>query len=160
MKKLLGAATAAILTATVLAGCGGDNNSSSGGGYCDDIKSTSTDLKDLGKTDAFTADKFTAITDAVHKIAGEAPSDIKPSWTLIDTQFSFLTKTLADAGVSMDDFSKLASGQTPSGLDPAKMAALGAKLQQFDTAGLDSATTKIQNQVKSDCDIDLDALNS
>jgi hypothetical protein len=91
----------------------------------------------------------------VHTIAGEAPSDIKPSWTLIDTQFTFLTKTLSDAGVSMDDFAKLAAGQSPSDLDAAKMAELGAKLQQLDTAGLDSASTKIQNQVKSDCNIDL-----
>jgi hypothetical protein len=155
MKKLLGAATAALLTATVLAGCGGDDKGGSSGGYCDDIKSTSSDLKDLGTNDAFTADKFNAIADAVHTIAGEAPSDIKPSWTLIDTQFTFLTKTLSDAGVSMDDFAKLAAGQSPSDLDAAKMAELGAKLQQLDTAGLDSASTKIQNQVKSDCNIDL-----
>ncbi len=191
MNKLLGAGAAALLTVTVLAGCGGggDNSAPSGLGtttstgdttpsagdtttsggdtpsgglgdtsaYCDDIKTATTQLS--GLSGAFTGDKFAAVNLAVHHIADEAPSDIKGSWTLVANEFDSLTQALADAGLSMDDFSKLTQGGAPPSIDPAKLAKLQTALQGFDTKGLSTATNKIQAQVKSECGIDLSTTN-
>jgi hypothetical protein len=173
MKKL----AAALMTLTALAGCGGDDNSAGdttgthggggqtstpppsvtqpafgGGSYCDDLKSAKAQLSGLDGN--FTADKFTAINLAVHKIADEAPGDIKDSWTLVADEFDGLQKALSDAGLSMDDFSKLTQGGAPS-IDPTKLQALQKALQSFDTKGLTQATNKITAEVKSECGIGL-----
>lgn len=158
MNKILGAGAAALMTVTVLAGCGGGDDSGGGGSYCDDVKTASTQLSDLGG-DAFTGDKFEAVNIAVHTIADEAPSDIKGSWTLIATEFDSLEQALSDAGLSMDDFSKLTQGGAPPSIDPAKLQDLQTALQGFDSQGLSDAANKIQTQVKSDCNIDLDTNN-
>jgi hypothetical protein len=155
MKKILGAATASVMALGVLAGCGGGSNNSSGS-YCDDIKSTSSQLKGLDSTSDLTADKFNALQTAVHKIAGEAPGDVKGSWASIEGQFTFLQDALDDAGLSIDDFGEMSQGHLPDGVDPSDLAALQKKLSSYDTSGLQSASTKIEDQVKSDCDITLD----
>lgn len=154
MKKILGAATAALLTATVLAGCGG--SSSSAGSYCGDLKVASTQLKGLGAS-SLAGDNFAAVITAVHKVAGEAPSDIKPSWTLISNEFDALQSAVTSAGLSMSDFGQLASGQTPANVDPAKLAALDKTLQGMNTSGLSAASDKIAAEVKKECSIDLNS---
>ena len=154
MKKISGAGIAVLLCASALAGCGGSDDSSSGG-YCDDIGAARTQFKDLSDSD-ITGDNFSAIQDTIHKIADEAPDDVESSWTLLANQFDALQSALDDAGVSMDDFSKITSGDT-SGIDPSKLTDLTTALQNFDTDGIASATTKITTEVKDECDIDMDA---
>lgn len=159
MNKTLGAGAAALMTVTVLAGCGG-SGSSSGGSYCDDIKTASNQLSGLGSGSSFTAGKFDAVNTAVHKIADEAPSTIKSQWTIVADQFDALIKAISDAGLSMDDFGKLSQGGTPPSIDPAKLTALTNALKNFDAQGLSAATSKIQTQVKSDCNFDLNKSTS
>lgn len=159
MKKILGAAAASVLTLTVMAGCGGGSSHNSSSGYCGDVKDTASKLNGLSDPTSFTDAKYTALTTAVHNLAGEAPTDVKPSWTLIENQFTMLHSALADAGLSMDDFAKLTKGQVPS-LDPSKLQALETKLQSFDTKGLGTAADKIQSEVKSECNIDLNSLSN
>lgn len=157
MNKILGAGAAALMTVTVLAGCGGSDSGGSNG-YCDDIQTASNQLSGLGGSD-FTADKFDAVNSAVHNIAGEAPSEIKSQWTLVADEFDALTQALSDAGISMDDFSKLSQSGTPPSIDPSKLQALETALKDFDATGLSAAASKIQTQVKSDCNIDLKTAN-
>lgn len=154
MNKILGAGAAALMTVTVLAGCG-SSDSGSGSGYCDDIKTASDQLSGLGSGSSFTSAKFDAVNTAVHKIAAEAPSTIKSQWTIVADQFDALIKAIGDAGLSMDDFSKLGQGGTPPSIDPAKLTALTNALKNFDAQGLSAATSKIETQVKSDCNLDL-----
>lgn len=134
----------------------GDNGGGgfTSGNYCGDLKAAALALRSLGGSKEFTNDRFSAINSAVHSIAGEAPSSIKASWTLIATQFDALEQALKDAGLSMNDFSKMSSGQVPS-IDPAKLRVLETKLSSFDSKGLTAATTRISNEVKADCHFNL-----
>ncbi len=167
MKKILGAAAAALLTVTVLAGCGGGSDSSNAGStgssgsgnYCDDIKSTAASLKALNGN-VFARDKFSQLNAAVHSIASEAPSDIQSSWTLIASEFDALQKTITDAGLSMSDLAKMSSGQMPAGFDASKLKDLTTQLNKFDTSGVTAASKKISAQVKSDCGIDINSASS
>ncbi|MDX6297219.1 MAG: hypothetical protein QOI51_1076 [Nocardioidaceae bacterium] len=124
------------------------------GNYCDDLKSAALALGSLGGSNEFTNDRFNALNSAVHSIADEAPSSIKGSWTLIAAQFDALRQALQEAGLSMDDFSKLSSGQVPS-IDPAKLRVLETKLSSFDSKGVTAASTKISNEVQADCHLNL-----
>ncbi len=151
MKKIVGTAAAALMTITGLAGCGGGD---SGGGYCEDVKTAQDELGGLDGAD-FTADKFDALTTAVHNIADEAPDDIKGSWTLLADQFESLESILKSAGLTMDDFGGLVQGNTPDGFDASQLQALETKLQSFDSQGITTATDKIHDQVLADCDIEL-----
>lgn len=152
MNKMVGIGVAGMMCVTALAACGGSDNSSSGS-YCNDIKSASDQFKGLSTTD-LSGDNFTQLNSAVHKIAGEAPGEIKGSWTLLGNQFDALQKAMDDAGLSMDEFNRVTQGDT-SGIDPSKLGTLGKALQNLDTTGVSAATEKIQTQVKNDCDIDL-----
>lgn len=152
MNKIAGVGVASLLSVSALAGCGGSSSSSSAT-YCNDVKAASNQFKGLSTADLANgnlADLFAA----VHKIAGEAPSDIKASWTVLDTKFGALKAAMAKAGVSLDDFGKLTRGDT-SGIDPTKLAALATFFKNFDTAGIDTATKKITPEVKSECGFDL-----
>jgi hypothetical protein len=156
--KLTGAAVAAVLSMTALAACGGGSDNASGGsGYCTDLKAAKANLSGLNSVDQLTGEKYQELSDAVHTIAGEAPADVKGSWTLIDNQLTLLQNAMKDAGLSMDDFAKLAQGQNPPNVDPSKLPALLSKLKSFDSTGLDTASTKIQNEVKSECHFDLES---
>jgi cytochrome c556 len=73
----------------------------------------------------------------------------------VDSQLIFLQNAMKDAGLTMDDFASLAKGQTPPNFDTSKLPALEKKLESFDTTGLTAASTKIQTEVKSDCNVDL-----
>lgn len=156
MKKIAGASIAALMCAGTLASCGGSDDSSSGG-YCDDIKAATQQFQDLSDSD-LNGDNLTKIIDAVHTIEGEAPDDIKSSWTFLDTQFDAFQQAIDDAGVSMDDFSQLTTGDT-SGIDPSKLAELQTALEDFDTEGISTESDKITAQVKKECGIDMDANN-
>src|SRR5690348_16611889 len=98
--KLMGAAVAAVISMAALSACGGNGSSSSSSGYCDDLKTASTQLSGLNNATDLDQQKFDEIRTAVHTIAGEAPADVKSSWTLVDNQFEFLQNTLKDAGLS------------------------------------------------------------
>jgi hypothetical protein len=158
MKRILGALTACLLALSVIAGCGGSSNSSSDN-YCNDVKAAGRQLHGLNDPSSLTAATFTSFNRAVHTIAGEAPSDVKGSWTLIGNQLDLLQSAMSDAGLSMNDLGKLMKGQAPPSTDPSKLQALTQKLQSFNETGLDAAGQKIDREVTSECHIDLHALS-
>ena len=155
--KLTGAVAATILAISGLTACGGSDSSSSSGDYCGDLKSAQSNLSNIGSLDTVTPDKFNAVLDAVHKIADEAPADIKPSWTLLSSGFDSFKQILADAGLSISDLGDIEKGNLPGNLTIAKAQELAQKLQNIDTSGFSAAQTKIETEVKSKCNIDLNA---
>lgn len=156
MNKILGAGAAALMTVTVLAGCGGDDGGS-GGGYCDDLKSTKATITSLGDAD-LTQATFDKLTDNVHTIADEAPSDITDSWNTVAGALDTFTSALSDAGLSIDDLQKIGQPGVPTP-DPAALQALTTASQKLDSDALTAASDKINTEVKSECDLDLDIGN-
>lgn len=151
MKRIVRLGVAALMTVTALAGC----SSSSSNSYCDDIKSATTQFKGLSSANLGGAD-FAALNTAVHKVAGEAPSDIKSQWTTLANLFDTLQGAMDGAGLSTDDATKLLQGNT-TGIDPAKLAKFATAMKNFNTTGITAASNKIQTEVKSECNIDLNA---
>jgi hypothetical protein len=151
--KLTGAAAAAVLTLTGLTACGGGGSSAAD--YCPDVKAADAQFSGLSSPSELNEDTFSKLKDAVHKIADEAPDDIKPTWTSVDNALEELDNTLKDAGLSMDDFGDLTKGNLPPNMTIGQAQALAKKLQNIDTSALTSAGTKIQSEVKSKCNFQL-----
>ncbi len=157
MLKVAALSAAGLMCVTALAGCGGGSSSSSDS-YCNDVKSAASQFKGISGA-SLTGTNFTELNAAVHKIADEAPSEIKASWTVLATQLDALQGVLDDVGVSADDFSKLVQGDT-SVIDPSKRAQLGKALTSFDTKGITAASNKIDAEAKTLCHIDLNGVST
>jgi len=95
--------------------------------------------------------KFSVILGVIQRVTAVAPGDIKPSWELLLSTFTGFVNALRAAGVDPDnitDFSKLT---------PAQLQALEAQSNQLDSTQVNDATTKIDDEVKSKCGIDLES---
>jgi len=154
MKKILGAGAAALMTVTLLAGCGGDDNGGgSGGGYCDDLQSTKTTVTALGDADISQA-TFDKLTASVHTIADEAPDDIKDDWNTIADTLDTFNQAMSDAGIDFDNLQKLGQPGGPT-IDPAKLQAITAAAGKLDTDAITTASDNINAQVKKECGFEL-----
>jgi ABC-type glycerol-3-phosphate transport system substrate-binding protein len=155
MNKILGAGAAALMTVTVLAGCGGGGSSGgSGGGYCDDLKSTKATVTSLGDNADLSQATFEKLTASVHTIADEAPSDIKGDWNNVGDALDKVSSALHAAGISFDDLKDLGQAGAPS-IDPAKLQALEDASKSLDQDALSASSDKINAEVKSECGFNL-----
>jgi hypothetical protein len=154
MNKILGAGAAALMTVTVLAGCGGGGDSGgSGGGYCDDLKATKTTVTALGDADMNQA-TFDKLSGDVRTIANEAPSDIKGDWSTIANALDTFNQAMSDAGITFDNLKDLGKAGGPT-IDPAKLQAITAAAGKLDADAITTASDNINTEVKSECNIDL-----
>lgn len=158
MNKLTGISVAAILSAGALVGCGGGSDSTSSDTYCSDVKAARTQINSFTNGASQTTDIATLI-ERVHTIAGEAPSDIKASWTVLDTEFGTLKTAVEKAGLSLDDLQSVIAGNVPPGTDITKLTELGNTLKNMATPDVSAAGDKITAEVKKECNIDLNTGN-
>lgn len=149
-----------VLLGGVLTACGGSDGGGGGatGGtgsdYCKDIKAASTTFGSLDSGDtASIGEAFTTF----HKLADEAPGAVKDDWKTLDGAIKTVEDGLADAGIKIEDFDKLASGQLPEGVDQAKLASLASTFQKLSSAEFEKASKAIETHAKSVCKVDLNA---
>ena len=148
--------SALALGASLLAGCGGGGNSTET--YCKDLKAAKADFSGLSSS---TPDfnKFDQIIQTFHKLAKDAPSEVKPDWETLDGALTTLQKDLADAGLSMKDLGPISQGQLPNGMTQEQLSALAPKLQaafgKLENDKFKKASDKIEKHAKSACKIDL-----
>jgi len=146
-----------VLSASVLTGCGGGGGSSTDA-YCKDLKAAKADFSSLGSS---TPDfgKFSDVIDTFHKLAGDAPSEVKSEWKTLDSAMSTLQKDLKDAGLSFDDLGPISQGQMPEGMTQDDLTKLGPTLQKafakLDDPKFKKASDKIEKHAKSECNVDL-----
>lgn len=149
-----------VLLGGVLTACGGSdgdgggNSGGSGSDYCKDIKAAAATFGDLdsGNT-ASIGEAFSTF----HQLADEAPGAIKDEWKTLDGAITTVEDGLADAGIKVEDLGKLASGQTPEGVDQAKLAGLVATFQKLSSAEFERASKAIETHAKSVCKVDLNS---
>ena len=154
MNKILGAGAAALMTVTLLAGCGGDDDGGgSGGGYCDDLQATKATVTSLGDNDISQA-TFDDLTSSVHTIADEAPGDIQDDWNTIADTLDTFNQAMSDAGIDFDNIQKLGQPGGPT-VDPAKLQAIQEAAGKLDTDAITTASDNINKQVKSECGFEL-----
>lgn len=153
--KIPMAIASAVLLGGVLTACGGSDGGSTGGGgsdYCKDIKGAAVTFGSLGAGDsASLGDAFATF----HKLADEAPGAIKDDWKTLDGAITSVEDALESAGIKMEDFAKLQSGEVPEGVDVTKLTGLAAEFQKLSGAEFEKASKAIETHAKTVCKVDL-----
>lgn len=132
----------AVVSTTVLAGCGGDDP------YCAAVKEQQSALNSFGqkRTDA----GFTTYAKAVRAIATTAPDTSKDDWAKLGSVTDNVIKAQKKAGIALEDMSDTALVEKLSADD---LASLNKAYDAFnDTTAQRTAVVK---DVKSACDITL-----
>jgi phage-related minor tail protein len=150
MKTPLALASAALVVAT-LAGCGGGDDGPDSS-YCKDLKSASTQFDSLSSNDV---SKLDEAFKTFHKLADEAPSDVKDDWVTLDKGITSVEKALDKAGLKFSDFAALQQGKMPEGVDVAKLQGLATEFQKLDSAEFDKASKAIEKHAKDVCKVNL-----
>jgi hypothetical protein len=155
VKRILSAAAVAALGISLLTACGDDNGSSaSGGDYCKDLKSAKKNLDSIGGGD-LTSLSDTA--DQIHKLADEAPDDIKDDWKVLSDGFDKIIAAFKKAGLSDEDIANLQKGQMPDDVDMAELQSAMAEIQDLGGEEFTKAGDAISKHAKDKCGIDLEA---
>jgi hypothetical protein len=154
MRRISVLTAVAVLGTGLVTGCGG-GGSGSESAYCKDLKSSAAGIRSF--TAGSTPD-FSQLSDFIakaHDLADEAPGDIKDDWKVMTDAMDALTSALQDAGIKLEDLGSLMTGQVPDGVDPSKLAALPAKLQEIGSDKVQKAGDAISKQAKDTCKVDL-----
>ena len=157
MKRILSAVAAGALGLCLLTACGDDDGSKasgSGGDYCSDLKAAKKEVDALKGGDFSDLQKT---TDAMHKLADEAPDEIADDWKTLVDGVDKLVKALKDAGLDDDDMATLQSGQIPDGVDMDALQGLMTEIQALDTDEFQKAGDHINAHAKDECGVDLQA---
>ncbi len=146
------------LTVSVLTGCGGGDSEDTGASdtetYCAELKADKKYFAAFSGGDVDPGQLGDAIS-RFHDLADAAPSDIAPSWDVLDSTLSKVERALAEAGITTDDLAGLQSGELPKGVDMAKLAGLAPQLKELNSTELRDAAQEIQTHAKDTCGVDL-----
>jgi hypothetical protein len=146
-----------VLLGTSLAACGGDDGGSGGGGggdYCKDLKSAQSTFAKVSGND------FDALDSAIqtfHKLADEAPDDVKTEWGTLDGAFVKIEKAFDEAGIKMSDLPEIQAGNIPEGVDVTKLNSLAGTFGEISSDKVTKAQETIEKHAKDSCDVDLGA---
>ena len=157
MKRILSAVAAAALGLCLLTACGDDSGDKASGGsgdYCNDLKSAKKEVDALKGGDFSDLEKT---TDAMHKLADEAPDEIKGDWDTLVTGVDKLVAALKKAGLDDADMATLQSGQIPDGVDMDALTGLMTEIKALDTDEFQKAGENINKHAKDKCGVDLQA---
>jgi hypothetical protein len=157
VKRILSAVAAASLGLGLLTACGSDDGGDKAGGsanYCDDLKTAKKEVDALKGGD-FSDLKKT--TDAMHKLADEAPDEIKDDWKTLVDGIDQIIAALKKAGLDDADMATLQSGQIPDGVDTHALQQLMSEIQKLNTQDFQKASDAITKHAKDECGIDLQA---
>lgn len=153
--KLFQALAGVILLGGALTACsgsddGGDSGASSD--YCKDLRAAKSDLKTLADGDVA---EFDTALATMHKLADEAPGDIKDDWAVLDGAVTKIEDAFSDAGIELSDLEEIQAGRVPEGVDASKLASLGATLNDINSEKYTDASKNIEKHAKDTCNVDL-----
>ncbi len=149
MKRLFAAVAASVLAMTMLTACGGGGDDTDA--YCSAIEDAKAKFKDLNNFDPSQLDD---VTNTFSDIADKAPDSVKDQWATIDGGFTEMTDTLSNLGIDPADLSDPAA---MASIDPQKIDELQQLASKLGSDDMSKAADDITSEVKSDCDIDLNA---
>lgn len=166
MKRVLAFGSAIVLCAT-LSSCGGDDKGDGGGSgsgsggsaasYCDQISDIKDNFEDIDFS-ALSDSTFEDMRNAFSNLQAAAPEDVKDEWATMGDTFDKFQKALDDAGISLDDLQALSDdpNSLPEDLDLNALQQLGTEMTSIaEDSNLEEATDTIAEEVKDECDIDL-----
>jgi len=155
VKRILATVAALALGLGLLTACGDDDgNGAAAGDYCSDLKAAKTEVDALKGGDFSDLEKT---TDAMNKLADEAPDEIKDDWAVLVDGVQKLVDALKKAGLDEDDMATLQSGQIPDGADMTVLQGLMTEIKALDTEEFKAAGENINKHAKDECGVDLQA---
>jgi hypothetical protein len=157
VKRILSAVAAAALGLGLLTACGDDGGGKAGGSsgdYCSDLKDAKKEVDALKGGDFSDLQKT---TDAMNKLADEAPDEIQDDWEILVDGVQKLVDALKKAGLDDADMATLQSGQIPDGVDVTALQGLMTEIKELDTKEFQTAGENINKHAKDECGLDLDA---
>lgn len=137
---------ASVMSIAVLSACSGGDGPDSD--YCKDLEAAKPSLESL-KTNG--AAQLQDVFKVTHKLADEAPDDVKDAWETYDKAISNIEKALKDAGVGPAELASLQRGEVPDGVDQEKLRGLPATFQKLDSPEVAKASNKIAKHAKDVC---------
>lgn len=146
--KIPAALGAAALALGLLTACGGSSDDQ----YCKDLKAAQTQFDSISSSDV---SKLDAAFKTFHKLAQEAPDDIKSDWKTLDDAITTVTKALDDAGIKFSDFAKIQQNKVPEGVDPTKLQEVATKFASLGNAKFTKASEAVQKHAKDVCKVTL-----
>jgi len=157
VKRILSMVAVAALGLCLLTACGDDKGDGAGGSskdYCADLKSTKKEFDALKGGDYSTLQKT---TDAMKRLSGEAPDEIKDDWATLLDGFEKIVAALKKAGLSDSDMAALQSGQVPDGVDMDALTGLMNEIKSLQSDAFLKAVDDINKHAKDKCGVDLQA---
>jgi hypothetical protein len=142
------AAIASAVLIAVLSGCGGGDGADSD--YCKDLSAAAPKFAALRTNDTA---QLQDVFQASHKLAEEAPDDVKEDWAVLDDGMTDIETALKDAGIKFSDFAELQQGKIPEGVNVEKLQGLPAKFQKLDSPAFDKASKAIGQHAKDVCKV-------
>jgi hypothetical protein len=140
------AVAASVMSIAILTACSGGDGPDSD--YCKDLEAAKPSLESL-KTNG--AAQLQDVFKVTHKLADEAPDDVKDAWETYDKSISNIEKALKDAGVGPAELASLQRGEVPDGVDQEKLRGLPATFQKLDSPEVAKASNKIAKHAKDVC---------
>ena len=140
------AVVASTLLLAVLSACSGGDGPDSD--YCKDLEAAKPSLESLKSNGA---EQLQDVFKVTHKLADEAPGDVKDAWETYDDAISNIEKALKDAGVGPKELVSLQRGEVPDGVDQEKLRGLPATFQKLDSPEVAKASNKIAKHAKDVC---------
>ena len=147
--KVVLVAVATLFSGTLTA-CGGGAGDSAA--YCDSLKEAKEDFSTLESGDFDNLDKA---IDQLHKLADEAPDDVKSDWETVDGALTDLQNAFEEAGLKLSDLEGLSNGEIPEGADMEKLTTLTQDLGSITSDKVQKAGDNIEKHAKDECDVDL-----
>lgn len=149
---------AVVLLGTSLTACSGSDSDGGGnasGAYCKDIAKAKPIFEDLARGDLAQLEEGFA---TFHRLADEAPADLKDEWRTLDDAATSIEKALKESGLKFSDLPSVQQGKVPEGVDLGKLTTFATDLQKLNTAQFDDARAAIAKQAKDTCDVELGAV--
>ncbi len=143
-----GTALASVMTIAVLSACGGGDGPDSD--YCKDLEAAKPSLESLKSQGAA---QLQDVFEVTHKLADEAPDDVKDAWETYDKAITDIEKALKDAGVGPKELVALQRGEVPEGVDQKKLRGLPVTFQKLDSPQVAKASNVIAKHAKDVCQL-------
>ena len=91
----------------------------------------------------------------MHKLADEAPDEVKDDWKVLDGALNDLQAALKKAGLTTDDLAKMSQGQMPENFDMTKLQQLQEDMSSLGDQKFEDASNAIEKHAKDECNVDL-----
>lgn len=161
--KIVTTLVAALILSTCLSGCsGGDDSKAQAEAarvktYCGALKDAAPQIRDFNRADPDYS-KMQSYFDVMHGLKKKAPTDLKEEWSILDYNIAAIEKAAKGAKLSFSSIPKLLKGKLPKGVESTKLPAVVTAFTGLTGGAFETANTRITDNAKKVCKVDMTSL--